>query len=127
MKLLSLTKIVLFVMTGALLFRGSPSLAAAAGPALSKAKQEAEAKGYIFLTSHDEIVARAKSEGKLRVVSSQEAHAIKAVVNAFKQKYPFIDVRAEEVGGMENYQRILQEMKVGLAKTWDVNYLAFDF
>ncbi|MBI2986148.1 MAG: ABC transporter substrate-binding protein [Deltaproteobacteria bacterium] len=127
MKLLSLTKIVLFVMTGTLLLRGSPSLAASAGPALSKAKQEAEAKGYTFLASHDEIVARAKSEGKLRVISSQEEHAIKAVVNVFKQKYPFIDVRAEEIGGMENYQRILQEMKVGLAKTWDVNYLAFDF
>jgi ABC-type Fe3+ transport system substrate-binding protein len=46
---------------------------------------------------------------------------------AFKQKYPFIDVRAEELIGMENYQRMLMEMKAGMAKTWDVNYLAFDF
>ena len=28
---------------------------------------------------------------------------------------------------MENYQRMLQEMKAGMAKSWDVNYLAFDF
>jgi ABC-type Fe3+ transport system substrate-binding protein len=45
---------------------------------------------------------------------------------AFKQKYPFIDVRPEHVDGTEVYQRMLQEMKAGLAK-WDVNYLAPDY
>src|SRR6266540_4212370 len=85
--------------------------AAAASPSLLKAKQEAEAKGYVFVTSHQEIVERAKKEGKLRVFSSQEPPAIKAMAAAFKQKYPFIDVRAEELIGMENYQRMLMEMK----------------
>jgi Bacterial extracellular solute-binding protein len=97
------------------------------GASLLKAKQEAEAKGYVFVTTHQEIVERAKKEGKLRVFSSQEPPAIKAMAAAFKQKYPFIDVRAEELIGMENYQRMLMEMKAGMAKTWDVNYLAFDF
>jgi ABC-type Fe3+ transport system substrate-binding protein len=101
--------------------------AAAPSAGLLKAKQEAEAKGYVFVASHQEIVERAKKEGKLRVFSSQEPAAIKAVAAAFKQKYPFIDVRAEELIGMENYQRMLQEMKAGMAKTWDVNYVAFDF
>jgi hypothetical protein len=32
----------------------------AASPELLKAKQEAETRGYIFATSHDEIVARAR-------------------------------------------------------------------
>ncbi len=32
----------------------------AASPALLKAKQEAETRGYIFATSHDEIVARGR-------------------------------------------------------------------
>jgi len=36
--------------------------AAAAGAALQKAKQEAEAKGFVFEASHDEIVAKAKKE-----------------------------------------------------------------
>ena len=105
------------------------SLLAAAAPnaALQKAKQAAEAKGYVFFTNHDEIVERAKKEGKLRVQSSQEPRAIKAMAEAFKKKYPFIDIRAEELIGLENYQRMLQEMKAGLAKTWDVNYVAFDF
>jgi iron(III) transport system substrate-binding protein len=101
--------------------------AAAPSASLQKARQEAEAKGYIFVPSHDEIVERAKKEGKLRVFSSQEPPAIKAIAAAFKQKYPFIDVQAQELIGMENYQRMLQEMKAGMAKTWDVNYLAFDF
>ena len=105
----------------------SDRLAAAAGASMAKAKQDAEAKGYTFLTSHEEILARAKKEGRMRVLSSQDPEAIKAMTAAFKKKYPFIDARIEEIGGMENYQRILQEMKAGLAKTWDVNYLAFDF
>ena len=101
--------------------------ATAPSAALLKARQEAEAKGYIFMTSRDEIVARAKKEGKLRVFASQEPPAIKAMAAAFKQKYPFIDVRAEELIGMENYERMLLEMKAGMAKSWDVNYVAFDF
>ncbi|TMA87865.1 MAG: hypothetical protein E6J74_28725 [Deltaproteobacteria bacterium] len=102
------------------------AFAAVPSATLLKAKQDAEGKGYVFLTSHDEIVARAKKEGKLRVFSSQEPPAIKAIASAFKQKYPFIDVQAQELIGMENYQRALTEMKAGFAK-WDVNYLAADY
>ena len=103
-------------------FAATPS----ASSSLMKAKQEAEAKGYVFHTSRDEIVERAKKEGKLRVFSSQEPPSIKAMAAAFKQKYPFIDVQANELIGLENYQRMLTEMKAGFAK-WDVNYLAADF
>jgi ABC-type Fe3+ transport system substrate-binding protein len=124
MKLCSLATTVLIT---AILFGGSYDHIAAASATLAKAKQEAEAKGYIFLTSHEEILSKAKKEGRIRVLSSQDPEAIKAMSAAFKRKYPFIDARVEEIGGMENYQRILQEMKAGLAKTWDVNYLAFDF
>ena len=102
------------------------ALAAAPNASLLKAKQDAEAKGYVFLTSHDEIVARARKEGTLRVFSSQEPPAIKAMAAAFKQKYPFVDVLAQELIGLENYQRALTEMKAGFAK-WDVNYLAADY
>lgn len=119
--------IIIIMLLGAILPPRSNVLAAAATSALQKAKQEAEAKGYTFLSSYEEILSRAKKEGRIRVLSSQDPEAIKAMVAAFKRKYPFIDARVEEIGGMENYQRILQEMKAGLAKTWDVNYLAFDF
>src|SRR5437867_12882907 len=97
------------------------------GASLLKAKQEAEAKGYVFVTTHQEIVERAKKEGKLRVFSSQEPPAIKAMAAAFKRKYPFIDVRAEEPTGKENYQRMLMEMKARMGKLRDDNYRAFEF
>jgi hypothetical protein len=32
---------------------------------LLQAQQEAKAKGYIFETSHDDVVAKAKAEGKV--------------------------------------------------------------
>jgi iron(III) transport system substrate-binding protein len=101
--------------------------AAAAGAALQKAKQEAEAKGFIFETSRDEILAKAKKEGKLRVLTSLENEALKPVSEAFKKKYPFIDLRAEEIAGTDTYQRMLLEMKSGAATGWDVNYLTTDF
>jgi iron(III) transport system substrate-binding protein len=100
---------------------------AAPSPALLKAKQEAEAKGYIFETSRDEIIAKAKKEGKLRVLTSLENEALKPVSEAFKKKYPFIDLRAEEIAGTDTYQRMILEMKAGTASGWDVNYLTTDF
>jgi len=104
------------------------SLYAAAAPgALQKAKQESEAKGFSFETSHDEIIAKARKEGKLRVISSLEMENLKPVSEAFRKKYPFIDLRAEEIAGTDTYQRMLLEMKAGTASGWDVNYLTTDF
>ena len=100
--------------------------AAAPGAALLKAKKTAEANGFVFYADHDEIVSRAKKEGKLLVFSGQDTKSLKAVTEAFKKKYPFIDVRSNGIDGTEVYSRMLQEMKAGLAK-WDVNYVAFDF
>ncbi|MGH7846224.1 MAG: ABC transporter substrate-binding protein [Candidatus Binatia bacterium] len=107
---------------------GAATAFAAAAPsaALLKAKQDAENKGYIFMTNRGEIVEQAKKEGRLRVLSAEDPAVIKATSEAFKKKYPFIDVRAEGVDGLEVYQRMIQEMKAGVAK-WDVNYVAFDF
>ena len=112
-----------------LLILGLPAAtnAAAAGAALQKAKQEAEAKGFVFESNRDEIIAKAKKEGKLRVLSSLEMENLKPVSEAFKKKYPFIDIRAEEIAGTDTYQRMLLEMKSGTASGWDVNYLTTDF
>jgi len=112
-----------------LLILGLPAavLGAAAGSALQKAKQESEAKGFIFETSRDEIVAKAKKEGRLRVLTSLEIESLKPVSEAFKKKYPFIDLRAEEISGTDTYQRVILEMKAGTASGWDVNYLTTDY
>jgi iron(III) transport system substrate-binding protein len=100
--------------------------AASANPALAKAKKEAEAKGYVFAASQEEIIANAKKEGKLRVMGSLDAKTLRALAEAFRKKYPFIDAQAQEIAGTDNYIRMIQEMKAGMAKGWDVNYLAFD-
>jgi len=104
----------------------SSALAASENPALLKAKQEAEAKGYVFASSREEIVGNAKKEGKLRAFGSLDAQGLKALNQAFRKKYPFIDAQVEEITGTEVYTRMLMEMKAGLAKSWDVNYVAFD-
>jgi len=101
--------------------------AAQTGAALLQAKKDAEAKGFIFAASHDEIVAKAKKEGKLVVFSSQDAAAIEATAKAFKKKYPFIDVKASEIGGTDTYLRMIGELKIGKTTDWDVNYVAFDY
>jgi iron(III) transport system substrate-binding protein len=97
----------------------------AASPAnLSKAKQEAESKGFIFLTNRDEIVAKAKEEGKLEALTFLEGNAKKSMIDAFRKKYPFIQVVAEEIGGTDEYQRFILEMKAGRAKRWDTVHIS---
>jgi iron(III) transport system substrate-binding protein len=119
----------MLLLTSFLLSLGLPAavLGAAAGSALQKAKQESEAKGFIFETSRDEIIAKAKKEGRLRVLTSLEIESLKPVSEAFKKKYPFIDLRADEIAGTDTYQRMILEMKAGTASGWDVNYLTTDY
>jgi iron(III) transport system substrate-binding protein len=105
----------------------SDPLYAASAPALLKAKHEAEVKGFIFESSREEIIAKAKKEAKLRVISSLEVENLKPVSEAFKKKYPFIDIRAEEIAGTDSYQRMILEMKSGTGRGWDVNYMTTDF
>jgi iron(III) transport system substrate-binding protein len=100
--------------------------AATVNPSRAKEKSEAEARGYIFLTSHDEIVAEAKKEGKLRVLSGLSAESLKTMVSAFRKKYPFIDVSAHEATGSDEHQRILLELKAGMSKEWDAISMAND-
>jgi ABC-type Fe3+ transport system substrate-binding protein len=104
----------------------SRAFGAAGGDPVAKAKQEAESKGYIFAASHDEIVAKAKKEGRLRAVTGLSTSAIKPMVEAFKKKYPFIDTYVEEIEGTDAYQRFLLELKSGTSKGWDCTYLPYD-
>jgi len=114
-------RIIYLVLIAAFGIAGSSALAASSTPSLLKAKQEAEAKGYIFVSSHDEIVSRAKQEGKLRVVVSLGEDSLKHMVAAFNNKYPFIETRGVSVPNREVYLRTLQELKAGLTKGVDVN------
>ena len=107
-------------------FSGWCVFAGQASPTLTKAKQEAESRGYVFYTNRDEIVAKAKKEGKLRILVNMEVPTLKAAAKAFGQRYPFINLYAEEITGIEMVQRTVLEMKSGQAKDWDVFYASRD-
>ena len=93
---------------------------------LLKAKQEAEAKGYVFFTNRDEILSKAKQEGKLRVQASL-GDSLKPTTEAFKKRYPFIDLQVEALKGVEEAQRFLLQIKAGAAKDWDITRTPSDF
>jgi len=121
----TLSVLIAFQLAWWLISPAMPAVAAAA--AATKAKPEAETKGYTFELSHDDIVSKAKREGRLRVMSSLEGDMLKPVAEAFRKKYPFINLRAEEISGTDTYQRMLLEMKAGTARGWDINFIAGDF
>lgn len=103
------------------------SFAASPSPALLKAKQEAEAKGYTYITSRDEIVFKAKKEGTLRVLVNMRPANIKASADAFRKRYPFINLQVVETTGTEAAQRLVLEVKSGRATEWDIIDPSTDF
>ena len=116
-----------FALALALCLTWGSAFAAVAAPELLKAKRDGEARGYAFVTSHDEIVRGAQKENKLRALTSLEPAAIKAMTDAFKRKYPFIDVYVEEIAGTEDFQRFILEMKMKRSSTWDSIHLTQHF
>ena len=83
------------------------------------AREQAKEKGYVFFANRDEIVAKAKKEGKLRVQNGLR-ETLKASTEAFRTQYPFIDLHAETVRGIADSQRVLLEVKANAAKNWDI-------
>jgi hypothetical protein len=92
-----------------------------------KAKQEAESKGFIFEMSRDEIVAKAKKEGKVRLLSALDRETFKPMIESFKKKYPFIDAQIQEITGTDDTQRLVLELNAGAAKEWDLAHAPDDF
>jgi len=100
------------------------ALGAAPSNELSKAKRDAKANGYAFFVSHDEIVARAQKEGSLSVVANLENRTIKAFIDSFKKKYPFInDIYIEPTTGTEAAQRIVLGLQAKTLKADAIHIL----
>ena len=104
-----------------------PAFTAHAAAGLLKAKQEAENKGFVFETSRDEIIAKAKKEGKVRILSALDRETFKPMIESFKKKCPFIDVQIQEITGTEDTQRLILELNAGSAKDWDLAHAPDDF
>ena len=115
------------VALSALWMGGAAVHAAAANPGLLKAKQDAESKGFIFETSRDEILAGARKEGKVKVLSALDPETFKPMIESFRKKYPFLDVEIREITGTEDTQRLILELGAGTAKDWDIAHAPDDF
>ncbi len=103
-------------------------VAASSEPKSLTAKgDEARKQGYTFFTTNDEIVAGARKEGSLRAMSQFDPRTNKAWVNAFKKRYPFIDVFVGDATGTDPQQRLLLELKAGRPTGWDAYDIAPDF
>lgn len=87
----------------------------------------AASDGYQMVGSHGEIVAKAKKEAKLNVISSLDAGTFKPMMQSFAKKYPFIEVRMQEIGGPEALQRFLLELKAGTVKDFDTSEASSEF
>src|SRR5687767_12069171 len=95
----------------------TPVFAAVAG---SSKTTERPSSGYSVIGNHEEIVAKAKKEGKLRILTTMDDADIRLNTAAFKKKYPFLDVKALQSRGTDSAQRLLLEIKSGMASDWDV-------
>ena len=104
----------------------STALAASAPAALQKSKQEAEAKGYLFFSSRDEIVKLAKQEARVDGIVSLDPETFGPLTKAFRTRYPFLDLKLREITGTEATQRFLLEVQSGTAQA-DFTYISEDF
>ncbi len=75
----------------------------------------AQNKEGMVTVTRDEIVARAKQEGKLSLVPGYDKSTIGPLVAAFTKKYPFLEVSFELVTGITGAQRQLFELAAGKA------------
>jgi hypothetical protein len=87
-----------FLLLIVIVLTASSALAAAPAPALQKSKQDAEAKGYTFLSSHDEIVRLAKQEARVDGIVSLDPETFGPLTKGFKSKYPFLDLKLASNG-----------------------------
>jgi iron(III) transport system substrate-binding protein len=112
--------LILIVLVGLHASASSPiALAQNASPALLNAKKQAESKGFTFYTSRDEIIAKARQEGRFRALVQFEGSGSQ-LTRAFNKKYPFINVYLEDSGGPESHQRFIRELQAAAKTDWDI-------
>jgi len=125
--MITLSKLMAFSIAFALCALGTDVTATTPSAALLEAKKKAEAKRYIFETSHDEIVAKAKKEGRVKALTGLDPGTFPHMIDSFKKKYPFIDVELVEITGPDAAQRFVMELKAGTAQEWDTANVSTEF
>jgi len=120
------TRVVAVVLLGCFGFATNGSAAESSG-ALLKAKKDAEAKGFVFETSHDAIVANAKKEGSIRVLSGLDPSVYSPMMAGYKKKYPFLKIDMVEITGPDSAQRFIMELKTGTKNDFDISHASTEF
>lgn len=100
---------------------------AADSSGLSKAKKEAEAKGFIFETSRDAILANAKKEGAVKILSGLDPSVYAPMMASFKKKYPFLKIDMVEITGPDSAHRFIMELKSGAKNDFDTTHASTEF
>jgi len=116
----------LFLLLGSFVLTTNGS-AAESSAALLKAKKDAEAKGFIFETSRDAIVAKAKKEGAVKVLSGLDPSVYPSIMEGFKKKYPFLKIEMLEITGPDSAHRFIMELKSGSRNDFDVSHASTEF
>jgi iron(III) transport system substrate-binding protein len=101
-------------------------IGAADAPLPAKDKPAAQASGYVSFSRHTELEEKAKQEGKLRILVNMDPATLKVAGKAFNQRYPFINLHAQEITGTDMVQRNVLEIKSGRAQEWDIVYTSRD-
>ena len=126
MKIGPCTRALLFFLLGCFVLTTNGSAAESSG-ALLKAKKEAEAKGFIFESSRDEIVAKAKKEGAVKVLSGLDPSIHSSMMAGFRKKYPFLKIEMVEITGPDSAQRFIMELKSGSRNDFDMAHASTEF
>jgi hypothetical protein len=117
----------LFLFLGCFGFATTNGSAGESSSALLKAKKEAEAKGFIFETTRDAIVANAKKEGAIKILSGLDPAAYSPMMASFKRKYPYLKIDMVEVTGPDGAHRFIMELKSGARNDYDVVHASTEF
>jgi ABC-type Fe3+ transport system substrate-binding protein len=107
-------------------FLAADAFAADSGAVL-KAKKEAEAKGFLFESSRDAIVAAAKKEGAVKVLSGLDPSVYAPMMASFKKKYPFLKIEMVEITGPDSAHRFILELKSGTKNDFDTAHASTEF
>jgi ABC-type Fe3+ transport system substrate-binding protein len=106
---------------------GATAQAASSAAPGGAAGKDTAAQGYLLETSHDDIEAKAKDEGQVRVLTTMDSDLVDAMIKAFNSKYPFIRVDSADLGSVQDAQRFLLEVQTGRSNDWDVTRLYTEF
>ena len=73
------------------------------------------------------LVAKAKKEGAVKVLSGLDPSSYPSMMESFKKKYPFLKIDMSEITGPDSAQRFIMELKSGSRNDFDTAHASTEF